>query len=1231
MKLRIGGLLASLCCFWCPAPDFKSRTPGETCPICKRPYEIPLSRGPRRVARFLVEEPISRGFYSAVYRARQESLGRTVVLKVVPIRLYEFFKKDWQRECQEHAAIAGGTPFVADITEQFDENLEIDNSSIECHVAVLDNIVGPTLQQVLDAPSSHHLTARAAAQIAADLFEILHLFIQRDRFHNDLHSGNIVIQSLNEQLLRSGAIEPSIRAVAIDLGSVLDLDRSGEHDGRVLSDQHQIARHLSALAKAIQDRRTSDIDYRIAGTLRGLAEHLAPATTAQRIMTLDDSLRAIRNAMSAVDEPWRQPLSLHRFGDAYNAQAIESWHVPSLWFDPDNRWLTRTTARGPQVITGMRGCGKTMLLRALHFHARAAQASQNAEPTEPLRRLEEDFFLGVYASCQKLLDPQQQHAATQAASPLPFERLYVAYLRDAIQVLRHLRSMNTQNLLGTIDVLLRDALGALEIIPPIEGVAGERAFEQLLLDLQFDLAEGKPRCRLRMAPAEAFGHLADVIRAAAQVLHGKYVLFLLDDVSTRYLHHDMVREVISQLLFQHPRCAFRITTEAQALQRVLLSPGGSEAANPSRDYEEFDLGNEVYRLLKEGSTHQSIGFVSEILRRRGRQFQDELYRREPIELLGDISLEQIATEIADSSASSPARKKVYRGLRALQAVCVGDLGDLVKLYEKILRRADVNARTVPDEDQCDCFLEHSAGLMHFLNRRDEHKKGLALAFAQASGELLQRSAKNGGPSRRRLRQYTKLYVRVDAGPDFEKVAGELLSLLDAGVFVYDGGVPRTKIRDDDPVLQFKLSYRKMLGLASFIGISDRDRFELSGENLKRWLENPAEAKNILVDSEAKSTPIQTEHESEHGDGTEFPSKSPGSLVQNKTANGPSTKAEQLRLLPAEIPSPPLPIYPPSLGVTTQELTFDDLARRNAEIVVLALGFEERTRVSAERLLGAVRPRRILLIQYRGGQGEAIRQFIDRIPIPAEVISTPEELTAHLNQAQGDIAIDSSGLSKPFLFVATRDALRLRRKVSIVHTLAEYYYPRNEDLQAHGITTSSQYSDIFPRLEHVLMGEAPPYRLIQVHDEPAEPERWRALLASASAKNDRLLHLLDARTYDAARIFVPPPTSVRQRVARAAAELAASAADSNVALIEVGTNDVAGAVRASEDIYGELYFGSGANIEIGLTGSKMHAVAFAVLAAAARISSAWYVSPQAFDEQRFTIGTRETRIVEVALP
>ena len=1222
--------MSSQCCFWCPTSNFDAREPGQGCPTCGREYEYPLLHPPTTIGPYTVLEPISRGFYSATYRARQESLDRTVVLKVVPVDVYEYFKKDWVRECREHAAIANGTPFVADITDQFTSPIDIGGLAVRCHVAVLENLSGPTLAQTLADPDKYELTSRAAAQIAADLYEILHLFFQRGRFHNDLHAGNIIVNRLPAYNLRSGAIESSLMAVAIDLGSVLDADRSGDHQGRVLSDQHQVARHISQLAAAVQNRRKSDLDYRIAGTLRGLAEHLTPDTSAQRLMTVNDASQALRTALSAIDDPWRQPLSLHRFGDAYNAQALESWHVPELWFDPEDKWLIRTTARGPQVITGMRGCGKTMLLRALHFHARAAQASKLPGVSAQIGKLEQDQFLGLYASCQKLLDPQHHHATANADIKRPFERLYVAYVRDAIRVLRHLRSIDPSSLLATIDVLLAPCLSPLELDSPPDFLANEQAFEQFLVDLQFQLAEGRPGCKLRMAPAEAFSHLAATIQSAASVFNGKYILFLLDDVSTRYLKYDMVREVISSLLFQHPTCAFRITTEAQALHRLLLSPGGSAPADPSRDYEEFDLGNEVYRLLKDGSFKKSMLFVSEILRRRGRQFQDELYRRDPLELLGDVSLQDIASEISSSSASSPARKSVYRGLRAIQAVCVGDLGDVVKLYEKILTRANPNERTVPAERQSDCFLEHSASLMHFLNRRDTHKKSLALAFAQASGELLQRSARTGGTERTRLRQYTKLYVRVDTATDFDFVVKSLLDLLDAGVFVYDGGAPRTKTRDSDPVLQFKLSFRKMLGLASYIGLSDRDRFELSGENLKRWLTDPSAAKDILVESESKTEfeddPLDDGPDNDDASDHEESATKSSIEIETKKARIP----EQLILPESLAVEIERPLYPPSLGVSTAAVPIESLSSRDVDVIVLARGFEDRAYESAHRLLQVVRPKRIIVVSYGAEQGERIEDLVASFSIPTQHVHSYDELGRYLAGVNGEAIIDASGLSKSFLFIATRDILRSLGKVTVVHTLAEQYFPRNEDLQALGISMESRDSEVLSSMEDILIGERGPYRLSQIQEEPAEPERWRTLIASTSPKNDRLLHLLDERAYDAVRIFVPPPTSLRRRAARAAAQLSASAADSNVALINVDTNDLQGALREAETAYNELYFGSGANVEIGLTGSKMHAVAFGALAAATRVSSAWYVAPQQYDMQRFTTGVKETHCFDIRL-
>ena len=60
-----------------------------------------------------------------------------------------------------------------------------------------------------------------------------------------------------------------------------------------------------------------------------------------------------------------------------------------------------------------------------------------------------------------------------------------------------------------------------------------------------------------------------------------------------------------------------------------------------------------------------------------------------------------------------------------------------------------------------------------------------------------------------------------------------------------------------------------------------------------------------------------------------------------------------------------------------------------------------------------------------------------------------------------------------------------------------------------------------------------------------------------------------------------------------------------------------------------YVQNGFNFEIGLTGSKMEAVAAAALSAFCKVTQCWYVRPKEFDPQRFTSGAGETRFFEIS--
>jgi hypothetical protein len=63
-------------------------------------------------------------------------------------------------------------------------------------------------------------------------------------------------------------------------------------------------------------------------------------------------------------------------------------------------------------------------------------------------------------------------------------------------------------------------------------------------------------------------------------------------------------------------------------------------------------------------------------------------------------------------------------------------------------------------------------------------------------------------------------------------------------------------------------------------------------------------------------------------------------------------------------------------------------------------------------------------------------------------------------------------------------------------------------------------------------------------------------------------------------------------------------------------------------YMDWYVDYGYNVEFGLTGSKMQAVACAALSVVCKIAHCWYVQPIEFDPERFTKGIGESHYFQI---
>ena len=1224
-------------CFFHPKEDMSEHDISDSCPECTRPYSYPLENAPGTIRDYQIVEPLGRGFYAATYSATYGSLGTKVVLKVTPKDTYSHFKKDFGAENRLHLEVAQGTQHLAGIADAFDYDVKFGDTVISCHVASLQYVKGPTLGKFLSDPDNR--TARNLAQISVDLFSLMQELSSKQLYHNDLHDNNIIIEQLDRRSYRSGeTIEPSIRAIAIDLGSLSEMSKSVPLGDR-LGDLLQVVRYILNFRNYLLENPSShsDVEYRLAIQLDQIGHMLAPDPLSQKEPPYGDIITQLQVGFGRSNSPWKAPFELTSFSESYNAQTLHPGFVRQLLVDPDGEWLASVSGKGPQVITGIRGCGKTMLLKAMQSHSQIIHhVEHSSDIDEAIVNIEKEGYVGLYVPTNRLLD---NLGSTSGPVHEPYARLFVAYALEAIRAARHLGELKPSLMSPGYWQYVGKVVTAY-----IKGTAGlneaptETALENQLFAILVSLDRGEDLYTLAGSPAVAFPQLADAVRLTSNVWTNATVLYLLDDVSTRNLGKSDIGDLLGTLLFAHPNCAFKMTTEVQTMELLLKSPGLVETARVGRDYDTFDLAAKVADRL---NNVKGIEFVESILASRSR-FYPKHPAHGPRRLLGQASLEQIARDIAATTPNAPQKKEVYRGINALTALCVGDIGDILKIYEAILTHFDGSTLPISSEKQSGEFQEYCSKQLYHLNRRKGELKDFALSFARAAHSLLVKSSRAAETAKRRqLRQHTQIYVRVTTGDmvwQFEK----LRELVDAGVFVLRGGpdVPRTKTRDANPMQHFILTYRKLYGLSSFIGLSNRDRFELSGEDLLAWLENPATGDQILGknlglgegpnngDQPTGDIGLSNDNSVHWNKEDDHQLAMPMVIADRKVAvadNEQPMSADNIQTATSYADSVSrLPIITEIADIR------DDSG--SVATVVSALGFEERTLISSDRLFSNLTQKNVVLVRYQEpGLGDSIRAKAREASANVYEVEYDKVIEDTFVLPEGEVVVDVTGLAKPAIFRLVAGALSRDHTVVIAHTQADVYYPLDEDIEP--ILASTGSDDMFTVLERaqkIWTGEKGPYEFVRLFSSDVDQARRRLLCAAVSPQHERLLSLIEQRDYDGLCIIEPTENTPRTRLALLAADVATQGRFGS-RRVSVDSDDLIGIMSLLGNQFDDFYSRNWFDIEFGLTGSKMHTVACAAASVVLKIAQCWYVKPREFDPNRFTKGAKGTRFFRISLP
>ncbi len=1221
-------------CFKCPSSDYTEKDIHDLCPICGMAYGFPLDFFPKSIAGVEILKPIARGFYGATYVGEVVPFGTLrikKVIKIIPRTLYEFHKKNFREECENHLALSQNSSHVVNIdTNLFYENIPVEFTNgvvIECYAVGLEYLEGSTLKEYL--LKSEHIPARAIAQISIDLITLLQELRTNEKYHNDLHPGNIIIENLTPARRRLGETDENIRAVAIDLGSLNQKTKSHDDSDRV-GDLHWIAQCLYTLSRKITDNPDNydEKDWRLAFLLEEKADFLKPEIIHQKQITYTDLINQIKDTFYQHTNPWKQELKLKSFDDAVNAQSLSPWYVSSLFVDKDNAWTKSISINGPQVITGMRGCGKTMLLRALEFHARLMpQTSQEeinsdiilSRITDPLER-----YVGLYISCVKLLDFNALDGTEYREIFEPYSKLLIGYAIQAIYSIRHLRDIKAEIVRKDYFISIASTLALIiNNSEDLANVTSDYDLETKLKRYLNSLSDGKSLYRITIHPKIAFPQLAESIKKSSEVFANSNIYFLLDDVSTRYLNDVNVLKLVSELLFQDETCAFKFTTEAQTLEMVIMAPGSTSQAKIGRDYSIFDLGAEVNRIIHEDH-NEGKRFVENILLRRAKYFPLHPKVLTPSQILGDETLISIAENIVREEKASQ-KKGLYHGISALTAVCVGDLGDVITLYELILRRSSgLNQFPVDAKVQNGCYLELCNSRLYDLNRRDTKYLDFVESFAEASHHLLLQSAiRKAAGETERLRQYTSIFINITHG-DREAQYNQVRKLIDAGIFNLQGGpeASRTNRQGLKPQQQFKLVFRKLYGINKHMGLSNSERFELSGKLLEEWLNNPKKGKDILIRG---LNPISEE---------EIP-RLLADANFDKLSNVVDDNSQQLLFVFDENKSNVCEntssdfnfIFDKLPSVTTiGEELYNTL---QIDVAIVGLGFERATLKSAERIK-LLNPRTVIFIRFNEqGQSEKILSEFSYLESHHKVIIDYDDFDSVMTFLENKVVLcDVTGLPKAIIFDSIKTAFVKTKFFYISVTTPESEYPLDEDVQKFiDSNCENDSSVLLNEMSNVLKGEIGPYSLINLLPHYTNISEPRVLFSFASAKHERLYTLLDERDYEQINVMVPEGKTPREKLARISAEFSLRKYNSTV--IHYGNqNDIMSTLKQISKDYYTYFIQNNFPFEIGLTGTKFQTVAAAIFASIFKISQCWYIKPRLWDIDRFSNGAKDFSVIQI---
>lgn len=604
-------------------------------------------------------------------------------------------------------------------------------------------IDGETLEHLLKhSPDTLH--PELALLVLNKLLQAVLYLEQKGLKHDDLHLGNVM---LSERPAEVRASDPTGDRYTIDIIDLGSMKRQDTPTAKVHDDRSSYAACIAKIHNCLHQQR--HIAARYPALLQRLFEfgqRLAEEDPSRQFLTLHSAFEPLDAAKRALHSSLGAPSdgSLESPFAAISAEHLASDRILLQLFVDNLGWLESVRESTPTVLTGPRGCGKSMVFRYL------ALRTHLATPDAAARALQDLRFVGVYIGCASdlqndLLWIKRQANRAEELAPQIATFFNLVAARELFRTL----SMAAQNevvgkVLGidrtSVAGLIRFASEELNLPSAQMAVTG--------LDPGQSMSDELDRQRIRLARAMLEGKspdvelpetfLRDLTRAAVKLMPGlnvKPIVFLLDDYTQQRIG-EKVQAVLNPILWQRDAaCAFKISCEPFGFSNTHINDA---KVDQNREYIEVDTGRRMHTGAP-AEAGMRRNFVAGLIDKR---LEAAGYKGRVTELIGSSEYEHDTDLAIAIRRSGQGKSFPYHGLHVLANAWSGDVATVLFMVREMFQLAHVDASTtarISKQHQHEAIVSVSKALVErvtYCHPFGDEMRGVLDMFARLARRLL---------------------------------------------------------------------------------------------------------------------------------------------------------------------------------------------------------------------------------------------------------------------------------------------------------------------------------------------------------------------------------------------------------------------------------------------------------------------------------------------------------------